>query len=165
MQNHILLSVFGLISGVLSGMGMGGGTLLIPLITLFSGIEQRQAQLYNLTAFIPTAISSLIVHSKNGLVEKRGLLSIVIPAALTSVIAGLTASYSDGELLKRLFGGFLLLVAAWTVFGDKKSAVPDKRKSFVKRRKKLNKHTRNDTTYVQFAQMQKRAKSIQNSTK
>ena len=60
-------------SGVLGGLGMGGGTILIPLLTIFFDVEQQQAQAINLVAFIPMAIVSLIIHIKNKRVRKDGI--------------------------------------------------------------------------------------------
>ena len=115
MLKYILLFVFGAISGVLGGMGMGGGTLLIPLITIFSGIEQHQAQLYNLTAFIPMAAISLFIHGRNGLIKKDGLLPIILPALIFAIVASFFASFTSGDVLKRIFGGFLIVIAVVTV--------------------------------------------------
>ena len=114
MFKYILLFVFGALSGVLGGMGMGGGTLLIPLITIFSGIEQHQAQLYNLTAFIPMAAVSLFIHGRNGLIKKDGLLPIILPALVFAVAAGFLASFAPSDILKRIFGGFLIVIAVAT---------------------------------------------------
>ena len=93
---------------------MGGGTLLIPFLTIFSGIEQHQAQLYNLTAFIPMAAVSLIIHGKNGLIKKDGLLTIILPALIFAVAASFFASFASGDVLKRIFGGFLIVVSVAT---------------------------------------------------
>ena len=60
--------IAGLIGGTVGGMGMGGGTLLIPILTIFLSFAQLQAQGINLIAFIPMSIVAIIVHSKNHLV-------------------------------------------------------------------------------------------------
>ena len=125
MLKYVLLIIFGAVSGVLGGMGMGGGTLLIPLLTLFSGMEQHTAQLYNLIGFVPMAAVALVIHSKNGLVKKSGLLPMALSAAVTSVGAGFIAAAVAGPVLKRIFGGFLLIVAVYMLVG---SLFPKKRK-------------------------------------
>ena len=78
----IIFAVVGIVGGVIGGMGMGGGTLLIPLLTIFSGVEQHMAQAINLIAFIPTAIVALIVHIRNKLVEKKHILIVAIPLSV-----------------------------------------------------------------------------------
>ena len=57
--------VIGFLSGIISGMGIGGGAILIPALTLFYGIEQKLAQGINLVYFLPTAIIALVIHIKN----------------------------------------------------------------------------------------------------
>ena len=93
MWKIILLALSGIAAGVLGGMGMGGGTILIPLLTIFFGAEQKTAQAINLVAFIPMAIVSLIMHFKNGLVEKRGIMWIIVPAALVSALGCPSCSF------------------------------------------------------------------------
>ena len=66
-----LLILFGVIGGVLGGMGMGGGTLLIPLLTLGLNLTQQNAQAINLMAFLPMSIFALIIHFKNKLVRYK----------------------------------------------------------------------------------------------
>ena len=118
MWKIILLVLTGLISGVLGGMGMGGGTILIPLLTIFFNVGQKEAQAINLVAFIPMAIVSLAIHIKNKRVKKEGLLWIIVPAVLTSVGGGFAAQAVNGEVLKRIFGGFLLLLSVVQFFSE-----------------------------------------------
>lgn len=118
MLKIILLAVSGIAAGVLGGMGMGGGTILIPLLTIFFNVGQKEAQAINLVAFIPMAIVSLTIHIKNKRVKKEGLLWIIVPAVLTSVGGGFAAQAVNGEVLKRIFGGFLLLLSVVQFFSE-----------------------------------------------
>ena len=118
MRKIILLVLTGLISGVLGGMGMGGGTVLIPLLTIFFDTEQKQAQAINLAAFIPMAIVSLIIHIKNKRVTINGILWIIIPAAALSLAGSFAAQAMDGDILKRVFGGFLLMLSVAQFFSE-----------------------------------------------
>ena len=108
----------GVSGGLLGGMGMGGGTILIPLLTIFFNVGQKEAQAINLVAFIPMAIVSLAIHIKNKRVKKEGLLWIIVPAVLTSVGGGFAAQAVNGEVLKRIFGGFLLLLSVVQFFSE-----------------------------------------------
>lgn len=92
-------------------MGMGGGTILIPALTIIFGVEQHVAQATNLIAFLPMALFTLNVHRKNGLLKTEGLSFIVIPAVLTSVAAGFIAALLPSFVLKKLFGAFLVILA------------------------------------------------------
>lgn len=114
----VLLVLAGIAAGALGGMGMGGGTILIPVLTIFFGVEQKQAQAINLVAFIPMAVASLIVHVKNKRVETEGVLWIIIPATVLSLVGSLVAQAINGEVLKRIFGGFLLLLSAAQFFSE-----------------------------------------------
>ena len=61
-----MIEIFiGMISGIVSGTGMGGGTILIFLLTFMMGIEQHVAQATNLIFFIPTSIVAIIINIKN----------------------------------------------------------------------------------------------------
>lgn len=118
MQRIVLLVLAGIAAGALGGMGMGGGTILIPVLTIFFDVEQKQAQAINLVAFIPMAIASLIVHVKNKRVETNGILWIIIPATVLSLAGSLVAQAINGEILKRIFGGFLLLLSVAQFFSE-----------------------------------------------
>ena len=109
----------GFAAGVLTGAGIGGGTLLLVYLTNFGGMEQRQAQGINLLYFLLTAPPALYGHLKNGLVDKplalRAGAAGVAAAALT---AWLTAGL-DTNLLRRAFGVFTVLVGLREVFCKK----------------------------------------------
>ena len=68
-MEYVWFGVAGVLGGVLGGMGMGGGTLLIPLLTIFYKVSQHTAQAVNLISFIPMAVVALIIHIKNKLVD------------------------------------------------------------------------------------------------
>ena len=73
-----LLIIIGFLSGIISGMGIGGGTILIPALSIFFDYEQHTAQNFNLIYFIPTAIIALFTHAKSGNIEKKGLFKIIL---------------------------------------------------------------------------------------
>lgn len=104
----ILLGLFG---GVLGGMGMGGGTLLIPLLTTFAGLNQKEAAFCNLVVFIPLAIIALIIHNKNKLVVKRGIWKIILVSLAFAILASFLSVNLESKLLKILFGVFLVCIA------------------------------------------------------
>ena len=59
----------GFISGIVSGTGMGGGTILILILSLFMGVDQHIAQATNLVFFVPTAITAVIVSINSKQIE------------------------------------------------------------------------------------------------
>lgn len=103
----------GFISGLLGGMGMGGGTALIPLLTLAFSVPQRAAQGANLISFLPMSAIALKIHSDNGYVKYRGSLYIIIPAALCSAFFSLLAAALPPNVLSKGFGGFLSLLSIY----------------------------------------------------
>ena len=70
MTGWLFPALCGLLTGILSSWGVGGGTLLLLCMTLFFGVEQRTAQAINLLYFLPTAGISLFAHRKNGYLDK-----------------------------------------------------------------------------------------------
>ena len=113
--------IVGLIGGLIGGMGMGGGTLLIPLLGVFCGVNQHTAQAINLIAFIPMSIVALIVHFKNKLIETKNVLWIIFSGIVTCVASCFLANVLDGDILKKLFGGFLVALAIWQFINSLKA--------------------------------------------
>lgn len=101
----------GLVGGLIGGMGMGGGTLLIPLLSIFYSVGQHTAQAVNLVSFIPMAVVALIIHVKNRFVKFKGVLWIIIPGVATCILGSFVAKALSGQLLKRFFGGFLIILS------------------------------------------------------
>lgn len=109
----VLFIIIGLSGGLFGGMGMGGGTLLIPLLTLFCGVPQHVAQCVNLVAFVPMSLVALFIHIKNKLIKPVYLLTISLPALILSVLGAYVTSGLDGRSLSRYFGIFLALLGLY----------------------------------------------------
>lgn len=118
-MSFIFYILAGFSSGFLGGMGMGGGTVLIPALTIFLDVEQHAAQAANLIAFLPMSAFSLKVHKDKGLLKTDGVLWVIIPALLTSVLSGLLATLLPSDILKKLFGAFLIILAVKGLFSLK----------------------------------------------
>lgn len=112
----LTLFLCGAAGGLLGGMGMGGGTALIPLLTLFD-VDQAAAQGINLLSFLPMAALALSIHAKNGLVKRDGLLFFVLPALLFSVPGALLATCLPSAALERAFGAFLIVLSLFRFRG------------------------------------------------
>lgn len=116
-MKFLYLMLAGVAGGILAGMGMGGGTLTLPLLVLCLNVGQITAQFANLVAFLPSGAASLMLHVKNGLVKKNNLLFFLVPAIATCVGCSFFAVETSGELLKKLFGGFLVALALFSFIG------------------------------------------------
>lgn len=123
----IWLIAAGLVGGLIGGTGMGGGTLLIPVLTLLCGFQQHSAQAANLISFIPMAAVCLVFHAKNGLLRLSYLPYIALPAVCASVVASFAAMNVNGDMLRTIFGWFLIAVGALrlieTVFAKKERSI------------------------------------------
>lgn len=109
MTDWILPFLSGLGASILSAWGVGGGTLLLLVMTLFLGVDQRTAQGINLLFFLPTAVSALICHARGGYLDKPTLKNAVPPAVAAALAGAWIATALDVELLRRPFGVYLLL--------------------------------------------------------
>ncbi len=105
------LVLAGLLSGVIGGMGMGGGTVLIPALTILLSVPQKTAQAINLVAFLPMAIITLIIHAKNGYLKLKKVWWIALGSAVAGVGGSFVASYISGKILKVILGIFLIALA------------------------------------------------------
>lgn len=109
-MKYLLYILFGALGGLIGGMGMGGGTILIPLLTLFLDIPQLEAQTINLISFIPMAVVSLAIHIKNKLVDFKALFKVLPFALGFSVISSFFALRINSNILRMIFGVFMLVV-------------------------------------------------------
>lgn len=98
------------VTGVLSGFGVGGGTLLLIYMTTFAGVPQNLAQGINLLYFLPTAATALPAHIKNGYIDRSTALPAILGGLIATGIAAWIATAIDVTLLHKCFGVFLLYV-------------------------------------------------------
>lgn len=119
MLKILLFCLAGFSGGLLGGMGMGGGTVLIPLLTILFKVPQKLAQAINLIAFLPMGIVALIIHIKNKLVRGKNLAFIIIPACIFAVLSSFLSNHLKNQLLSKIFGGFLIFLALLQFFLDK----------------------------------------------
>lgn len=117
----ILNFLIGLGTGILSGFGIGGGSLLILYLTSFAGVNQYIAGGINLLYFVFCAPAALISHIKNRLIEKKAALVCTLAGVLTSIGASILASMIHVDLLRRLFGVFLLYIGIKEIFCKKEN--------------------------------------------
>lgn len=115
----MLLFLIGLISGVISGMGMGGGTVLIPALIFFVGVPQHIAQSINLAVFFPTSLVALWIHTKNKHVRYKLALKIIITGIIGAFIGSKIATSISTNTLRRLFGFFILAMGVYELFRKK----------------------------------------------
>lgn len=125
---HIVLFIIaGIVGGVIGGMGMGGGTLLIPILTLLFSVDQKVAQGVNLIVFIPMAIISTFIFVKNKMIKLKPLLCVAVPALFTTVLSAILVKNIQQQSLSRAFGIFLSALGAVMLIGIIVKKVKDKK--------------------------------------
>ena len=107
--------LIGLISGIISGTGMGGGTILILLLSIFMGLDQHVAQATNLVFFVPTAIAAIFISLKKKIIDLRAGVVIIV-GVVGATIGAIISSKMNVNLLKKFFGIFLLIIAIYEIY-------------------------------------------------
>lgn len=108
--------IIGIVSGIVSGTGMGGGTILIFLLTFMCGIEQHIAQATNLIFFIPTSIVAIIVNIKNKNIKFKIVTIISIFGILGAIVGANISIHTDVNRLRKFFGIFLAVIAIHEIY-------------------------------------------------
>ena len=116
LNRYLLPFLAGAVTGILSGFGVGGGTLLLVYMTAFAGLDQRLAQGINLLYFIPAALLALPSHVKNGYIEKQILVPTISAGLICAALAAWIATGLEVKLLRKLFGVFLVLIGVRELF-------------------------------------------------
>ena len=106
----------GIVSGIITGTGMGGGTILILFLTFLVGLDQRVAQATNLVFFIPTAIIASFVSAKEKLIDFKISTSILLFGVIGAIIGAKISIFMNIKMLKNFFGLFLLFVAGYEIY-------------------------------------------------
>ena len=116
MTDWFIPALAGAVTGILSGFGIGGGSLLLIYMTGFAGIPQNLAQGVNLLYFLPTAATALPSHVKNGYIENAALLPAIAAGLAGTALAAWAATSLDVNLLRKCFGVFLLMIGLRELF-------------------------------------------------
>lgn len=111
----LFLLLISCLSGVFAGMGMGGGTFLIPLLSLFFGVEQIICQSTNVLCFVCLASICFFIYIKNKMIDFFALIAIAIPATIIALFSSLFAIKTSSKVLKLCFAIFIILVGIFYV--------------------------------------------------
>ena len=123
-----MLEIFtGIISGTVSGTGMGGGTILILILSVFMGIEQHTAQATNLVFFVPTSIAAIITTIKEKLINWKIGIAVAIFGIIGAIFGAKISVKMDVNHLKRYFGIFLVIITVYEIYSLVKQYKIDKK--------------------------------------
>ncbi len=115
------LLILGLIAGLMSSMvGIGGGVIIVPSLVIMFAMSQKMAQGTSLAMLLPPiGILGVMQYYKSGYVDFKVAGILCIAFIMGSYVGGLVAVKLPDAVLKRVFGGFLMLVALKYIIGDK----------------------------------------------
>ena len=102
----MLIGIIGFFAGIIGGMGMGGGTILIPALILFASIDPKLAQSINLLSSIPMTIAALCIHIRKKNVDFELVLPIVLFGIVGAFFGSTLAEYLSSNILRKCFGVF-----------------------------------------------------------
>jgi uncharacterized membrane protein YfcA len=126
MLEIVSLIVLGLFAGAIAAsLGLGGGVIFVPALVVLFGFEQHIAQGTSLAVIFPTAIVATIAHTRRGNVRWRLAIPIGMAGIVGAVIGAQIALRLDPDVLRQMFGVFLMLLAvrmawrAWRLKGAK----------------------------------------------
>ena len=108
--------LMGSVLGFLTGLGVGGGSLLILWLTLGLGMDQETATGINLLFFLPSALVSGCFRYRQGTLDVRKLIGPMAAGALAAAVFTRVGTAMDPEPLKKLFGVLLLVTGVREVF-------------------------------------------------
>ena len=103
--------LIGIVTGIISGFGIGGGSLLVLYMTAVLDVSQYTAGGINLLYFIGCAPAALIGHLRQRTVDLRTALWCIVGGVVSAIPTSLLAGNINTDLLRRLFGGLLIYVA------------------------------------------------------
>ena len=113
----------GLMSGIIGGMGLGGGAVLIIYLTVFKNVEQLRAQGINLLFFVPIATLAVIIYSFKKQIKWRVTLPLAIGGLIGAIGGFFLTDILGGNFTSKLFGGFLIFLGIKELFTKSKKVL------------------------------------------
>lgn len=116
LESFPVAMVVGIGLGFLSGLGVGGGSLLIMWLTLVIRMDHTIARMINLISFLPTAAIASFFRWKQGSLELKKIVPAILLGCLSAAIFSAASSWIDLSLLRKLFGGLLIFTGIRELF-------------------------------------------------
>ncbi len=121
--------LIGIVSGTVAALGMGGGTVLILLLGIFSNMNQHLIQGTNLIFFIPTSITAIYMNIKNKTIDYKKSIAIIFSGIVGAYIGSKLSFKFESDSLKKYFGIFLLFIAFFEIYSLIKQYKVDKKEN------------------------------------
>ncbi len=126
MIKAILIAI---VSGIIAGMGVGGGSIFILLSTIFGLFSHKEAQSYNLIMFIVVGIFASIINFKNKKIDINLFKKIIIPLCIGSIIGVLIAKNINEDEIKHTFYIFMLIIGSYEIITSLKNLLKSNNKN------------------------------------
>jgi uncharacterized membrane protein YfcA len=113
LQIILSLILIGILAGVLSGLvGVGGGIIMVPLLVMFFGFNQHQAQGTSLAVLVvPVTAVAVFNYYKEGQINIKYAAIIAVFFVIGSIFGSKFALTLDQKILKKIFAIVLLVIA------------------------------------------------------
>lgn len=112
----MLIFLVGIISGIVTGLGMGGGSILIMFLSSFFGFDQHIAQSANLVFFIPTSIIVIMINLKRKNIVLQDICLVIFFGILGTLIGSKISIITDSDNLKRYFAIFIFAILIYEIY-------------------------------------------------
>ncbi len=118
MKDIIILLMIGVLAGTASGLvGIGGGVIIIPALVIIMGLSQKFAQGTTLAIMLPPiSFFAVMEYYKKGYIDLKITAIICIGFVVGSFFGGKLAMITPTIVLKKVFAGFLFLLAIKYMF-------------------------------------------------
>ncbi len=129
--------LIGILTGTISGMGIGGGTLLVLYLTAVADTQASAAAGINLLYFLGCAPASLWFHIRQGRIAKDIVLPAALVGAISALVTALLAPADSPPWLRRGFGVLLLIVGVrelWQVLVSSRRTTAESEDPWAHRR-------------------------------
>lgn len=136
---NIIALLAGLFSGILGAMGLGGGSVLIIYLALFTDTEQLTAQGINLLFFIPIAAFAVAVYAFKKQIKWKTVLPFALGGIAGAVAGIMLTDLIGGKLTAKLFGGLLIILGIKEIITAVKGYLQSKKKGAIIRTNKCSK--------------------------
>ena len=105
-----------IILGFLAGLGVGGGSLLMLWLTIVADTDYEQAKIINLLFFLPSALIATLFHQKQGSLQLKKISPAILAGCGAAALFSFLGAKINTALLKKIFGGLLLLTGLRELF-------------------------------------------------
>lgn len=115
-----VMVLVGTLLGFLAGLGIGGGSLLILWLTVVLEMDPQTARCINLLFFLPAALISCIFRLKQGQLDLKAVFPAIVSGCTAAAFFSFVGMHLDVSLLKKLFGGLLIVTGSRELFYNHK---------------------------------------------